>query len=467
MRLESNWAPNFPNHAGCHLIEYTSMPDSTTFRTDVSPNSPLPISVTKPWSRKFQSCLRCGTQTLKHRSRGLCVKCYEHEAAQQNKAHILKGTRTGRISHAISKDKLQHEYCALKNSLGDLARKYNCTRQYIAKLMNKYGINRRDKATARNLAVSKGKVAHTREDKFGNVVSVNLKSHTFNKAFFKSWSPDMAYVLGVIYTDGCLDGKLSRFSVSQKEPELLEKCLRLMESDAKIVFTEKRGIAGAIHHFDVYGKSIIEDLLKFGLKPNKSLTLEFPEIPLPYVRHFIRGCWDGDGSVYLEKNDLSRPNASFVSGSEKFATGIFKNLVMLGMPNVAVHKRTGKSSYQFRFRGPDCAKLFRILYDDVPESMYLNRKHERFEAISRYYSDTEPSTSSCRVRRGLGILEGTVLGVEDDVYVVKTIHGKVLRLHADKNTKTNGVVNIGDRIIARIDPITKTGNIITWSIRVI
>lgn len=443
------------------------MPDSTTSQTNSPPNLPLPISVTKAWSRKFQSCLRCGTQTIKHRSRGLCVKCYEHESAKRNQAHIFKEARVERLSKTISEEELFNEYCTLEKSLGDLARKYNCTRQYIAKLMKKYGINRRDKATARDLAVSKGKVAHTREDKFGNAVSVNLKSHTFNKAFFKSWSPDMAYVLGVIYTDGCLDGKLSRFSVSQKEPELLEKCLRLMESDAKIVFTEKRGIAGAIHHFDVYGKAIIEDLLKFGLKPNKSLTLVFPEIPLPYVRHFIRGCWDGDGSVFLDKNDPSKPGASFVSGSEKFARGILKNLVMLGMPNVTVHKRTGKSSYQFRFRGSDCARLYHIFYDDVPESMYLNRKHERLEAIARYYSETEPSTPSHRVRRGLGILEGKVLGIEDGVYVVKTIYGKVLRLHADKNIETNGIVNIGDKIIARIDPITKTGNIITWSIRAV
>jgi hypothetical protein len=277
----------------------------------------------------------------------------------------------------------------------------------------------------------------------------------------------MAYVLGVLYTDGCLAQDLYRFTVAQKEPELLEKCLKLMESDASIVFTKKRGIAGAIYHFQINGKAIIEDLLKLGLKPKKSLTLDFPEIPLPYVRHFIRGCWDGDGSVYLEKSDPSKPCASFISGSEKFAAEILKYLVMLGMPETRMYKRPLRNVFEFRFRGPDCAKLYHVLYDDVPKSMYLHRKNERFEAIARYYSETEPSTSSHRVRRGLGILEGKVLGIEDGVYVVKTIYGKVLRLHVDKNTKTNGVVNIGDKIIARIDPITKTGNIVSWSITVV
>ena len=362
-----------------------SMPDNTASPNNSRPNSLRPISVTKPWSRKFQRCLRCGTQTLAHRSRGLCVKCYDHESARRNKAHILKEARKERISKTISKEELQHEYSTLKKSLGDLARKYNCTRQYILKLMKKYRLKRRDRATARGLALSKGKVIQSFVDELGNITTTTLPKRTHNKFFFESWCPDMAYVLGVLYTDGCLPQDLYRFTVAQKEPELLEKCLKLMESDAPIVFTKKRGIAGAIYRFQINGKTIIEDLLNLGLKPKKSLTLDFPEIPLPYVRHFIRGCWDGDGSVYLEKSDPNKPCASFISGSEKFAVGILKNLAMLGMPNTKIYKRSNRSIFEFRFRGPDCPKLHHILYDDVPESMRLNRKYERFEAIARYY----------------------------------------------------------------------------------
>jgi len=306
----------------------------------------------------------------------------------------LKEARKERISKTISKEELQHEYSTLKKSLGDLARKYNCTRQYILKLMKKYRLKRRDRATARGLALSKGKVIQSFVDKLGNITTTTLPKRTHNKFFFKSWCPDMAYVLGVLYTDGCLAQDLYRFTVAQKEPELLEKCLKLMESDAPIVFTKKRGIASAIYHFQINGKTIIEDLLKLGLKPKKSLTLDFPEIPLPYVRHFIRGCWDGDGSVYLEKSDPNKPCASFISGSEKFTAGILKHLVMLGMPETRMYKRPLRNVFEFRFRGPDCTKLYHILYDDVPESMYLDRKHERFEAIARYYSENVPSKFS-------------------------------------------------------------------------
>ena len=49
--------------------------------------------------------------------------------------------------------------------------------------------------------------------------------------FFKQWTPKMAWVLGLIYTDGCLvephgsvKGRACTL-LAQKEPELIEKVL--------------------------------------------------------------------------------------------------------------------------------------------------------------------------------------------------------------------------------------------------
>lgn len=36
----------------------------------------------------------------------------------------------------------------------------------------------------------------------------------------------------------------------------------------------------------------------------KMLDIKFPQIPPQSVRHFIRGCWDGDGSVYFTRHKL-------------------------------------------------------------------------------------------------------------------------------------------------------------------
>ena len=160
--------------------------------------------------------------------------------------------------------------------------------------------------------------------------------------FFKQWTPKMARVLGLIYTDGCLvrpHGSVKgRLALSQKEPELIEKVLTLLSSNAKLLFTPKRGITGAVYRVSISNAEVYQDLEKLGVTPRKSLSLTFPEVPVPLVRHFIRGCWDGDGSVYWEGANARKPCASFVSGSKEFIEQIVNRLVSLGLPDRTIHK---------------------------------------------------------------------------------------------------------------------------------
>ena len=174
-----------------------------------------------------------------------------------------------------------------------------------------------------------------------------------------------------------------RLKIGQKEPELLEKVRAQMGSNALISFSEKRGVAGALHTLDISNATVCADLRELGVTPRKSLTMTFPQMP-HLVRHFIRGCWDGDGSVYWEGNDCRKPSASYVSGSKEFIEQLVQHLVELGLPNRTIHKstRSKNPTYYFRYTGPSCVKLYHVLYDGVDESMYLTRKYERFKQIA-------------------------------------------------------------------------------------
>ena len=276
-------------------------------------------------------------------------------------------------------------------SLGDLARKYNCTRQYIAKLLKQHGVPRRDQSAARTIALNKGKLSFARTDQTGSESIVILHKITINKKFFKTWSREMAYVLGVIFTDGNLlpgrerDSKYrspgSRVSIAQKEPELLEKVLALMECDAK-VYRGKQSLTGnPIHQFNILSEELYDDLLNLGLTPRKSRTIQFPKIPEPYVRHFIRGCWDGDGSVYLERGRI--PKASYITGSRQFAEEMIQHLANLGLPPATLHSYQSRNGFYFRFGTvAACTRLYHVFYDEVPNAMYLSRKFDRFRAIA-------------------------------------------------------------------------------------
>ena len=342
------------------------------------------------WSIKYKECIRCGTRERKHLGRGLCESCYQIDIENRYKPNRNSRRERGveEIPHRIlTKEYLIKEYLENSKSLGDIAKVCNCTRQYVYKKIKSYGLSTRDKTSARTLALERGKIIVMLPDETGNSQAITFQKTKYNEDFFSSWSPEMAYVLGVIYTDGNLKpgskgdpssktrSLVPRVKVSQKEPELLKKILSLMESNSKLLFSRKRVtrskngneediVAGEIYYFHINGYKIYDDLMALGLFPNKSLKLQFPQVPSNCLRHFIRGCWDGDGSVYIE-NRTKQKAASFVSGSKLFIAGILAELEKLEMPKRTIHEKRGENiSYYFRFTGNQCDKLFHILYDD-------------------------------------------------------------------------------------------------------
>lgn len=278
------------------------------------------------WSRKYENCVNCGSSSEKHIARGLCAKCYQKDVERRHKRHP-RGLKIA--AKMLTKRYLVEEYFKGSKSPSDIAKACGCSRQYVYKKMAEHNIPLRSKRSARRLALKQKKIAVIRMDDMGRTRTVIHQEINFNSKFFASWIPEMAYVLGVVYTDGCLDltehsGKTTvrrvpHLSVAQKEPELLRKILALMDCTAKLHFRKRmqygNKVAGELYFFDLICTSIYPDLLRLGLNPRKSLGIKFPKIPSDYVRHFIRDCWDGYGSVYFEKRRKNYLIASYYSGS--------------------------------------------------------------------------------------------------------------------------------------------------------
>ncbi len=343
------------------------------------------------WSNKHEKCINCSTTEVEHIARGLCISCYNKAQYQKHKG---KKITFGLASKKLTKKYLISEYIDKKKSLSDIARECNCTRQYVYKKIVEYNIPLRDKKTARLLAFERKKVKFIRVNDNFKEYSVTLKKVHVNDSFFSSWSSEMAYVLGIIYTDGTLRPRIKRapssksthpeqLSIRQKEPELLEKILALMDCNAKIYFRKRKEygttVQGETYYICIYNNKIYEDLLNLGLTPNKGRNMKFPNIPQEYIRHFIRGCWDGDGSVYYEKKSRNL-KAHFVSGSKIFIEDLVKHLKKADLSERTIYETKGKPpSYYIRYSGFQCKKLFLYLYDSVPPSQYLERKYSLFK----------------------------------------------------------------------------------------
>lgn len=286
----------------------------------------------------------------------------------------------------ITKEYLLSEYVINNKSLGDIAKEYKCTRQFIHKKLKEYGISGRKKRDARLKALEKGKIKYSRIDKDGNTREVTHQKSEVDDYFFSYWSAPMAWVLGFIYADGSLDAgtrekpkqaREVRVTMAQKEPEILEKIKILMKSNQKLTFSKQRTygniIAGERYELVIRSKQIFNDLVKIGLIPNKSLTVTFPDVPKEYLWHFIRGCWDGDGCLYVDKAS-GQINASYVSGSKAFIeefVEILKKELSIDKIHIGHYR---EKSYEFKLHTKNCLKLCHHFYDGVSPDLYLSRK---------------------------------------------------------------------------------------------
>lgn len=324
----------------------------------------------KKWSLKFDNCIQCGLSEKIHVARGLCKTCYTVDIENSHKDY--KKHKRGVVEDYLTKDKLTELYILKEMSLSDIGKLVGTTRQNVYYKLKRYNIPTRSKKKSRIIALDKGKIKHSFVNEEGITEIKTLRKIRFNEVFFETWSNEMAYVLGLIYTDGNVDFrnlkksnssgayKQGRLSFGQKEKELVEKVLNLMDCDVKISYKKKRiladTVAGEMNYFHINSNKLYKQLVSFGLKPNKSLTIDFPEVPPEYLRHFIRGCWDGDGYVGLDRGRLA---LAFVSGSIKFIKKIQENLEELGLTKRNLFVNKNGQSYSFKYNRYDLI-LFRL-----------------------------------------------------------------------------------------------------------
>jgi hypothetical protein len=353
------------------------------------------------WSLKYDRCVNCRGDDVKHIARGLCLNCYQRETEKRNRGR--KEQKQGIASQRMTFKFLFENYAERKRSLIDIAKECGCSRQYVLRKIRQFNIPSRTLKEARKLAYDRQKISYRITDENGSERMVIPGTLSINESFFKSWSNEMAYVLGVIYTDGYLfcdkRRKIYRFTVGQKYPELLQKVLNLMDCNAQLYHRKKHGISGDLYFFNVYHPKMYSDLINIGLMTPKSKNIDFPNIPSEFVRHFLRGCWDGDGSIYFESGKL---RGSYTCGSFKFIEKIVQELyradiykrtppsdkserdkIWLNYPDgkfpLKIHEEKRSKSYYIKLdRRKNIEKLFHYFYDDVDESIYLTRKYNVF-----------------------------------------------------------------------------------------
>jgi len=224
-------------------------------------------------------------------------------------------------------------------------------------------------------------------DKFGinkksiyNILKYNkisyrhgTRKHFPNEEVFAEFNKFSCYWAGFIAADGNVFKNNISIGLQKKDRGHLQKFLNFINADYTI-WNKKDGTVVV----SVGSKKMVEDLNKnFGIHANKTFTVKLPDIPENMMSHYIRGFFDGDGSIYLAKNSIC---FDITSGSKLQIEGI-KDFIEKRGVKCYIYNYINK--YSLRRSGKESVKIFNILYKDATPEILLDRKRER---LARYIS---------------------------------------------------------------------------------
>ena len=209
-----------------------------------------------------------------------------------------------------------------------------------------------------------------------------------NEKFFKTWSSDMAYVLGFFCADGHLlvNKNAIIFTQHAKDKNILEKIANHLEFNG--VFYKKN--QQEAYDLYIFSKEIAQDMKNFGLTNHKSQELKWIEqIPEQYISHFVRGYFDGDGHVGLAQG--SNPNKKKIIcklvSTLPFIERLKKEYEKIYGSEIGSIKDSG-SYFELYYSGQQSAlKFLEWIYTDSNENNRLKRKYDIYQNYIAHLDD--------------------------------------------------------------------------------
>ena len=208
----------------------------------------------------------------------------------------------------------------------------------------------------------------------GNKQGFPRKEHYFDEIN----TPDKAYWLGIMYADGNVSQFNNEISLRLKDEEHIYKFKEALgATNHKVIeHIDKRFESlPKIYIFAIKDRQLKNSLIKWGCTPKKSLTIkDLPNIPRKLTSHFLRGYFDGDGSLHWLKGTKNF-RISFV-GTKDFLEELKKELGA----TVSIQQHKGNQSCYLQIAGrQQVPRILNYLYKDSKESIRLDRKYNLYK----------------------------------------------------------------------------------------
>ena len=182
----------------------------------------------------------------------------------------------------------------------------------------------------------------------------------YNTNFFDEYNILSSYWAGFIAADGNVrsDRDTVHIKLSNKDRCHLRNFLNVINAEYKVKSNENYS------YININGAWFIKSLMqKYNIKPRKSLDYIPPtNIPKPYISHFIRGYFDGDGSIYLT-NKIIGINFVGTSNTMDYFRNVFREELNITLKSKnLVPPLTGKGKTKLiSYSGKNAKKILNFL----------------------------------------------------------------------------------------------------------
>lgn len=262
---------------------------------------------------------------------------------------------------------LRLEYAEKGRSAADIAAEAGVNRMTIQNYLRRCGI------TVRPVGMPRVYAAPSNVEGFGRLRT-----------------DEHAYWLGFIAADGCVftgaEGSDRTYNVVRlhlKGDDIghLETLRGWLGTEVPVrTHTRADGYQSA--SLTLNGKGFVAALRAWGVTERKSLTIQFPPVPMTREAAFIRGYFDGNGCIYGRlRARKAEPVCRFSSGSQPFLEAIAARLETYDIQTLKIYesRETRSVTLPVSAARENLLNLYHFLYP--PGCVALPRKLEVFKSL--------------------------------------------------------------------------------------
>lgn len=256
------------------------------------------------------------------------------------------------------------EYIDLGRGQNAVMQAANITKKDLKEILESYGYKLRNRHEA--------------------IIAANKSRNLLKKQdYFQHENENMAWILGFFAADGSIEKNrnVMKLSLSTIDKEILEKIRSeiQLESEVKDYQTSDGYFVSKIQWSSEQHK---KDLAKYGIIPEKTFKLKPPyALNKKYWKDYIRGYWDGDGSITLLKNNYNSLEWQLVSGAKEildFIVNYFYDEYNIPKVNINILNKNGRNLYTILYSTNASKQIYNIFYQDS-NALTLKRKKDKYD----------------------------------------------------------------------------------------